>query len=61
MKNISKWLFGIVAMLSVVSIITALWKGEASLASYVLTNVEIIIYSLFLALYPDFLEDKEQE
>lgn len=53
MKNISKWLLGIVAMLSVMSIITALWKGEASLASYVLTNVEVIICSLFIAFIQD--------
>ena len=47
--NFCKWAFIVVAILSLVSIIYTLITGEESVLSYVMAEIEVIIFSLFLA------------
>ena len=59
--NISKWLFIIVAVLSVASIIVALISGEVSVASYVLVEIEVIIFALVMAFISSRTKTTEDE
>ena len=47
--NLSKWLFIMVAIMSFISIIFALKTRTVPVLSFVISNVEVIICSLFLA------------
>ena len=49
-RNLSKCLFILVAVLALASIIVALITRNVSVASYVLVEMEVIIFSLVLAL-----------
>ena len=60
-RNISKWLFIIVAVLSVASIIVALISGEVSVASYVLVEIEVIIFALVMAFISSRTKTTEDE
>ena len=60
-RNISKLLFIIVAVLSVVSIISALIVGEVSVASYVLVEIEVIIFALVMAFISNRTKTDENE
>ena len=60
-RNISKFLFILVAMLSVASIIVALISGEVSVASYVLVEIEVIIFALVMAFISNRTTTDENE
>ena len=60
-RNISKFLFILVAMLSVASIIVALISGEVSVASYVLVEIEVIIFALVMAFISSRTKTTEDE
>lgn len=60
-RNISKFLFILVAMLSVASIIVALISGEVSVASYVLVEIEVIIFALVMAFISNRTKTDENE
>ena len=60
-RNISKWLFILVAVLSVASIIVALISGEVSVASYVLVEIEVIIFALVMAFISNRTKTTENE
>ena len=60
-RNISKWLFILVAVLSVASIIVALISGEVSVASYVLVEIEVIIFALVMAFISSHTKTDENE
>ena len=60
-RNISKFLFILVAMLSVASIIVALISGEVSVASYVLVEIEVIIFALVMAFISNSTKTDENE
>ena len=60
-RNISKFLFILVAMLSVASIIVALISGEVSVASYVLVEIEVIIFALVMAFISNRTKIDENE
>ena len=47
--NLCKWLFIMVAILSLVSMTYAFVTGTVSLFSFVIKDIEIIIYSLAMA------------
>ena len=49
MKNISKLLFILVAVLTLMSGIHTLINGEVSVAAHILADIEIIILSLLVA------------
>ena len=60
-RNISKFLFILVAVLSVASIIVALISGEVSVASYVLVEIEVIIFALVMAFISSRIKTDENE
>ena len=60
-RNISKFLFILVAVLSVASIIVALISGEVSVASYVLVEIEVIIFALVMAFISSRTKTTEDE
>ena len=60
-RNISKLLFILVAVLSVASIIVALISGEVSVASYVLVEIEVIIFALVMAFISNRTKIDENE
>ena len=60
-RNISKFLFILVAMLSVASIIVALISGDVSVTSYVLVEIEVIIFALVMAFISNRTTTDENE
>ena len=64
MKNISKWLFIMVAVLTLMSGIHTLITGEVSVSAHILSDIEIVILSLLVAFTSEInvdVIDEEQE
>ena len=64
MKNISKWLFIMVAVLTLMSGIHTLITGEVSVSAHILSDIEIVILSLLVAFTSEInvdVIDEDQE